>query len=474
MAFGDGLKPGLYEPRSIWARQLIAASLGLVTFLALAGFALDHSFRVTAQNDLRGKLQGYAYSIAAQAEIARSGSIIPPIDERMPDSEFLRPGSGLYARIFTPDTMWDSPSSRGPVLPEPVGVKSGTDNFRGPIAFEDIDGKPAALYEYSYGLTRPGQSFEQSADMPFTVQILQDAEVLNERVNLFRMTLIRALGMAGLVLLVLQAIILRWSISPLSKVIQELKRVQNGKIPKLTERHPIEIQPLTESINAFIDSERQNLETQRNSLDNLAHSLKTPLAVLRSMLDNDAPHEELRAELSTQLQRMNEQVSYRLTRASAGHKLFSMGIEIEPIATDIVTSLEKLYASRGVFAGFEIDPAALFYGEVGDLQEILGNLLENAFKWASNSVLLTVEREPLAKGKGHSLLIAVDDDGPGIEPDKVELVMQRGVRGDQRVKGHGIGLAIVHDLVSSYNGTLTVVRSAEYGGARFELRFPKG
>lgn len=474
MSFGDNFKPGLYEPRSIWARQLIAASLGLLAFLALAGYTLDHTFRVTAESDLEQKLKGYAYAFAGQAEIARSGTIIPPIDERMPDSEFLRPGSGLYARIYTADTIWDSPSSRGPVFPEPAMASSGAEEFRGPVPFENINGAPGNLYVYSYGLLRPGEPLEQSTDVPFTIQILEDAEVLDVRVKLFRGTLIRALGLAGLVLLILQAVILRWSIQPLGKVIEELKKVQTGRINKLSERHPVEIQPLTESINQFIDTERQNLERQRNSLDDLAHALKTPLAVMRSMLDNDASDAELRSELGTQLQRMNEQVSYRLTRAAAGHKLFSSGIEIEPTASDIVTSLEKIYVDRGVFAGFEINPAARFYGEIGDLQEILGNLLENAFKWAKSNVLLTVELEAFPNGKGKGLLIAVDDDGPGIAPDQVASVLQRGVRGDQRVKGHGIGLAIVQEIVSSYSGKLDVVASEEYGGARFELRFPRG
>ena len=474
MGFGARLNPGLYQPRSIQARQLIVATAGLVAFLALAGYALDHTFRVTAESDLKQKLQGYAYAFAGQAEIARSGTIIPPIDERMPDSEFLRPGSGLYARIFTPDTMWDSPSSRGPVLPELPSIQSGSENFRGPIEFEEINGNEGHLYEFSYGLVRPGDSLEGTSDMPFTIQILQDAEVLDARINLFRWTLIRALGLAGLVLIVLQSIILSWSILPLKKVIEELRRVQDGVANKLTGRHPLEIQPLADSINNFIDTERQNLERQRNSLDDLAHSLKTPLAVMRSLLDNDAADEELRSELAVQLQRMNEQVSYRLTRAAAGHKLFSSGIEIEPAALDIVTSLEKIYLDRGIVAGFEIDDAARFYGEIGDLQEVLGNLLENAFKWAKSNVLLTVEREGASKGVAAGLLIAVDDDGPGVPEDRVEMVLQRGVRGDQRVKGHGIGLAIVQEIVSSYNGALKVVKSEEFGGARFELRFPRG
>ena len=123
---------------------------------------------------------------------------------------------------------------------------------------------------------------------------------------------------------------------------------------------------------------------------------------------------------------------------------------------------------------FEIDPEARFHGEPGDLQELLGNLLENAFKWAQSRVLLTVHSGDQELQRRPGLVLAVDDDGPGIPPEKVALVLQRGVRGDERVHGHGIGLAIVQDIVRSYRGELVVGKSTELGGARFEVRLPPG
>src|SRR5690606_18771894 len=145
------------------------------------------------------------------------------------------------------------------------------------------------------------------------------------------------------------------------------------------------------SINAFIESERENLERQRNTLADLAHSLKTPLAVLRTQLDSGtSSDQELREEVSVQLQRMNNLVSYQLARAaSSGHKLFSAPVPIEASAEEIVRGLEKVYATKGVLCEFDLAPGVNFYGEPGDLQELLGNLLENAFKWANRRVLLT-------------------------------------------------------------------------------------
>jgi two-component system sensor histidine kinase PhoQ len=283
------------------------------------------------------------------------------------------------------------------------------------------------------------------------------------------------LGGAGIVLLFLQVLVLRWSLRPLRDVISELKRVQAGATSGMSEAHPRELEPLTESINAFIESERENLDRQRNTLADLAHSLKTPLAVLRTRLDSGAGDEGLRAELETQLQRMNDMVGYQLARAArSGHQLFAAPIEIEPHAEQIVTGLEKVYAGKGVLCEFEIAPNARFHGETGDLQELLGNLLENAFKWASSRVLLTVAESDGAPNRRPGLSIRVEDDGPGIAEDRIAHVLQRGVRGDERVQGHGIGLAIVQDIVKSYRGELEVGRSSELGGAQFEITLPPG
>jgi two-component system sensor histidine kinase PhoQ len=210
-------------------------------------------------------------------------------------------------------------------------------------------------------------------------------------------------------------------------------------------------------------------------MSDLAHSLKTPLAVLRTRLDNNASEAELREEVDTQVRRMNDLVGYQLGRAaSAGHKLFAAPVAIEPHAEQIVRGLEKIYAGKGVICEFEIDEGVQFYGEPGDLQELLGNLLENAFKWAKSRVLLTAGPGATLPNRRPGLVLVVDDDGPGIPEDRIAYVLQRGVRGDERVQGHGIGLSIVQDLVRSYRGELSVGPSQELGGARFQVTLPPG
>jgi two-component system sensor histidine kinase PhoQ len=460
-----------WRPRSLQSRQLLAASIGLVAFLALAGFALDRAFVDVAGQGLRERLKQYAFTYAGDIEWARDGSLIPP--DVPPDGRFNRPGSGLYADIELPNGYWNSDSARGPQLPRGEILGGREESFEGPLPIVKSDGAPGEVYRYGIGLVDATRSAD--AEFPYTIYIMEDAGTLPRQVRVFRQALWGYLGIAGAVLLLLQALILRWSLLPLRRVIDELKRVQRGQAARMSERHPRELEPLTDSINAFVESERENLDRQRNTLADLAHSLKTPLAVLRTRLDSGAAAGELREELDIQLRRMNDMVSYQLARAaSGGHKLFATPIAIEPHAEQIVRGLEKIYASKGVICEFEIQPDVRFHGEPGDLQELLGNLLENAFKWARSRVLLTIQSGASVPNRRPGLSITVEDDGPGIAPEQIGHVLQRGVRGDERVQGHGIGLAIVQDMVRSYRGELSVGKSGELGGACFNVALPPG
>lgn len=461
-----------WRPRSLQARQLLAASLGLLAFLAGAGYALDRAFVDVASELQRDRLRSYATSYARDIEFDRAGNLIPPYTQ--PDERFERPGSGLYAEVVLPNGSWASESTRGPELPDAELLPGGAERFEGPLAMTRADGSYGEVLRYGRGFI---WDLEQrpEAEFPYTIYIMEDAGILPQQVRVFRGALWGYLGVAGLVLLLLQAAVLRWSLRPLRRVIAELNRVQRGQADRMTELHPRELEPLTESINALVESERQNLERQRNTMADLAHSLKTPLAVLRARLDSDAGEAELRAEVADQVQRMNDLVSYQLSRGvSGGHQLFAAPVEIEPHAEGIVRGLEKIYAAKGALCEFDIDPEARFHGEPGDLQELLGNLLENAFKWARSRVLLTVHKGESAPRRRPGLVIAVDDDGPGIPPERIAHVLQRGVRGDERVQGHGIGLSIVQDIVQGYSGELEVSASQELGGARFLVRLPPG
>lgn len=451
---------------SLQARQLLAASLALVAFLAFTGYALDRAFVETAQSALRERLANLALGYISGSEIDRSGAFIPP--EPPLDFRFMMIKSGLYASVRGENLRWNSASSLGRSLPPLELLEVGESRFDGPLRIVDGRGTENSVYAYSIGVV-----WESADDTPLTLGVYEDAGQIEDQVSVFRRALWGYLGFAALVLVLVQSLVLRWSLLPLRNVERELARVRQGASQRLSAAHPRELESITESINSLIESERSHLERSRNTLSDLAHSLKTPLAVLRSRLDADASLPELRQDVAGQVQRMNEIVSYQLSRAArSGHALYSAPIEIEPRAEEIVAGLEKVYAGKGVLCEFEIDANARFHGELGDLQELLGNLLENSFKWARKRVLLSVQVEPAPANRRPGMIVTVDDDGPGIPPEMVELLLQRGVRGDERVQGHGIGLSIVQDIVAAYRGELTVDHAADLGGARFRVRFP--
>jgi two-component system sensor histidine kinase PhoQ len=456
---------------SLQARQLLAASLGLFAFLGLTGFALDRAFTETAQSNLRERLKSYAYAYFGGMDFTRGKVLLPP--ETPPDPRFNRPGSGLYAAARGDNPPWQSQSAIGHPLPLELTLAPGVEVFEGPLKVPEETLHVDEVYHFAMGLIWDVGAADASDDIALTFHVFEDADALAAQISVFRRALWGYLGAAALLLLGVQIGVLRWSLQPLSRVAREMARVRSGEAERLQGPHPRELEPLTGSINAFIASEREHMERYRNTLADLAHSLKTPLAVLRARLDADADADELRQTVQAQIARMSDIVSYQLARAArSGHRLYHAPEPIAAHAEHLVQGLEKVYAGRGILCEFELDQRARFHGEPGDLLELLGNLLENAFKWARQRVLLSTRVEPVPGSARAGLLMTVEDDGPGIAPEQVDRLLQRGVRGDERVQGHGIGLAIVQDIVRGYRGELTVDRSPELGGARFSLRFP--
>ncbi|HVF35703.1 MAG TPA: ATP-binding protein [Candidatus Saccharimonadia bacterium] len=450
---------------SLQARSLIASSLALFAFLGLTGFALDRAFYESSLKELSYRLRSHVFAYLKDTDVSVSGKIIPP--EFPPDSRFDRPQSGLYAAIVADGGNWTSPSALAHPLPYLTDLKPGEERFSGPIETE-----LGTVFVYSIGVLLPWSDRGAAKDMLVRIHVAEHESALNAQLDVFRRTLWAWLVGLGVVLLLLDLLLLRWSLTPLRRVANDLARVERGDQERLEGSYPGELDGLTRSLNDFIESEREQRSRYRNTLADLAHSLKTPLAVMRSEIDDGGHGDALRATVEEQLRRMDEIVAYQLSRAAtAGHKTFAAAIGIERLAEEIVQSLEKVHADKYVLCEFEIDPEARFYGEQGDLMELLGNLLENAFKWARERVLLTVHRTGPIGARRRGLEIVVEDDGPGIPEDQVERMLQRGQRGDERVQGHGIGLSIVRDIVRAYRGELVVARSPAFGGAAFTLRF---
>ena len=454
------------RPLSLQARSLAAAGAVLAAFLALTFVALDRAFVEATESGLRDRLQGYLYAYLAGSDTTRSGALIPP--EVGPDPRFDEPvASGLYAGIVgervldSSDGSWRSPSAMGRDLPFGERLPRGPARFSGPVTTSDGE-----LFVLAQGVDWNAGGKDE---LHLTFYVAEDDRALRNQVDIYRRTLLVWLGGLGVVLLLLLLAVLRWSLAPLRMVAFDLARVERGEEERLRVGYPAELAGLTASLNTFIDGERERVKRYRNTLADLAHSLKTPLAVMRSQLESGDDGQALRWTVLEQVGRMDEIVAYQLSRAAtSGHQTFAAPLPIESYAEEIVRSLEKVYAGKGVLCEFELEPAARFHGDQGDLMELLGNLLENAFKWARHRVIFAAR--PLLGGKRPGLELVVEDDGPGIPEDQVEHMLQRGVRGDERVQGHGIGLAIVQDMLKTYHGDLAVDRSPNLGGARFVVR----
>ncbi|HWR95287.1 MAG TPA: sensor histidine kinase [Arenimonas sp.] len=454
---------------SLHARQLIAASLGLIAFLGLTGIALDKAFQNSLINNMEERLARYASVYWNEIDFDGSGRIDKASIEASPDARLDNFRSGLYAQIEGRNTSWQSGSVVLFSLPALAPGKVGHTGFSGPVILRT--GEDSSIRAYQYTTTNELPS--AAGPVVLTLRIYEDEQEILRQIVEFRKSLWIYLVVAGLLLVLVQIVILRWSLQPLRVLEHDMQSLQTGKLQRLSNAYPLELKPISGSINALIDSERSNLEQSRNTLADLAHSLKTPLAVLQAHIENDVDSTTFKADVAGQVERMNDIVSYQLSRAArSGHALYSAPVEVLPHAESIVQSLEKIYKAKGIYCEFEIDGKSQFSGEPGDLQELLGNFLENAFKWADRRVLLTARPiyEPAAKRPG--LYISIEDDGKGIATEDIGKILQRGVRGDERVQGHGIGMAIVQDIIKSYHGELAVDRSPELGGARFTITLP--
>ncbi len=455
---------------SIATRLTIASSLALVAFLGIAAYALDRAFERSAVQAMRLRLQSYFYSFLQESDLSVRGKLLLP--ELMPDPAFDRPDSGLYAGVVGDNLTWLSPSALSRDLPFNEQLAPDEFSFKGPIATSRGN-----IYVYKRGVEfepeRKANDDKPLKPVRFTYYIAENETSLQQQKNSFRRTLRNYLGGLGVLLLLVQGFLLRMSLYPLRHVAKELSEVERGTTEELVGTYPAELERLTTNLNRVISTERDNLKRYRNTLGDLAHSLKTPLAVMRGLLDNESDPSVVKAGTEEQIRRMNEIVAYQLARAaSSGHKTFSAPIAIEKNAEEIVQSLEKVYASKGVLCEFELDPDARFYGELGDVMEVLGNLLDNAFKWAKSRVVLTTRILRTPKSNRPGLEICVEDDGPGIPDHRIADMLKRGVRGDERVQGHGIGLSTVSNVMDSYQGQLNIDRSPELAGARFSAIFP--
>jgi two-component system, OmpR family, sensor histidine kinase PhoQ len=448
---------------SIQSRLIVSASVVLFCFLGLAGAALDTAYQKGAKNALYERLQIHLYSILANAELSNNGKLILPSKPAEP--RFSQVDSGLYAYVFDDNgqLVWRSHSSAGQVDVVLNDLTPGEKFFKQ----QKKAGELAVELHYKVILENAnGQS------KPFQLVIRESTRGLDSQVAGFRTVLWQWLGGIAFILLIVQFLILRQSLEPLRKIVQDLNEIRLAERDHLDNQYGEELKDIADTLNKLIDNERMHLRRYRNTLADLAHSLKTPLSVLMGLYgQGDLSRKDMGVFKSHTLQ-MRQLVDYQLHKAAVkGHQTMAKQVELEPIVQQIIGSLHKVYKHKHLKVDVKFDEHIKYSIEKGDLFELLGNLLDNAFNWAKTelSVSAKVVKESIDSPSGVQIII--EDDGPGIAADDLASALQRGIKVDESMAGNGIGLAIVNEVVDSYRGTFRSEQGG-LGGQRWLIFLP--
>lgn len=444
--------------KSLRARLLLAATLVLVVFMLLCGAGLDQAFRSTSIQVQRDKQLGLIFALLGAAEFDDSGGM--RINSgTLPDPRLGRVQSGLEALVFNErgKVIWRSPSFAGDV-PELLAPEVGNS------LFSDLEDRFAMTYGVRWvtetgGLRLFGGGRKKQSR--YTVAIMEDKADYRAQLQAFRRVLWTWLGGAAVALILVQVAVLSWGLAPLRKLVRELRGVESGQQSRIEAGYPDELTPLAEGLNTMISAERNQQQRYRNALDDLAHSLKTPLAVLRGVVEDQTLPAEARDRMVDPVDRMQQITHHQLRKAAAaGRRTLAEPVRLKPLTDKIVGALVKVYATKQLRFTIDIADSLKARADEGDLYELLGNLLDNAAKWARTEVRMQADI------RNRMLVLVIDDDGPGF-PEDADKLLSRGVRADSITPGQGIGLGAVAELVKVYDGSVELSRAdAGLGGAR--------
>ena len=454
--------PGGEPPRSL-RRGSITFTLfwlsgaWLVVALVATGFLLSDLYSRALDSSLSQTLDFHAETLAGQ--LLETGNPVDP-DVALADPRFERPRSGWYWAIRSNDGRLFNFSTSVVGIDLPL--------MMGPA---DPSGRRTAIIDDAFGtrIRVVERTVSMGPDLGYQIVVTGNLSEILELVESFRGQAFIVLGAVGVMLAVMSAIVARFAMRPVDRLSQAIERVREGESTAVTGTYPREIAPLAEEVNELLRSNAQIIERARNQVGNLAHGLKTPLAVLR----NEARGSEggLARVVETETEKMSSMVSTYLERARLAARTSVVGKKAD--ATAILVRLVRVMGKihPEVAISFHRTDAALpwFRGDEADLEEMAGNLLDNACKWSRGKVDVHLTAERVESGS--QLVIRIGDDGPGLSEQDAHKVLRRGVRLDEKTPGTGLGLDIVKELVDVYGGSLALGRSS-LGGLLVELRLP--
>jgi signal transduction histidine kinase len=457
--------PG-FTRRSIATRLFLTAAALSSIVLLVAGVFLTAYFRREAEEIFERRLDVYLRAIVA--DVSESGQDGRTGPGQLGDPQFELPGSGWYWQITRiDDSAHDIKASRSlfakqlPKLSD-IGVPAEVGGVRRGYA-QGPDGRRLRIIERVIDVGDTGI---------YLVQVAASSEEMDEQIARFRFELMIAFGALAIALAMVAAFQVRFGLRPLLLLQSELVSIRRGERDRITGAFPSEVAPLADELNLLISANRDILERARTQVGNLAHALKTPLSVMLNEADS-APS-PLADKVGEQARIMRDQISFYLDRARAAARGGALGTatQIAPCVEGLLRTFTKIYSDRGVAFSGEMGRDLRFLGERQDLEEMIGNLLDNAGKWAESTVAVTVAATPAANGAGRgAVVVTIDDDGPGLAPHLRAQATERGRRLDETKPGSGLGLSIVVDLAAAYGGALELDDSP-YGGLRARLRLP--
>lgn len=433
--------------RSLSGRLVAASLVWLLLSLALGGGVLAWGFRESVERQFELRLDSLVRAAIAALDRHPDGSIV--LARPLGDPRFDQIYSGWYWQVAGADgrltrsrSLWDQ------TLP--------VENGHAAVSYRSLNGpngEKLMLAERDVSLDGGG-----------TIHVLVGADraEVADGVRRFDWLLTLALGGLGLGLAMAVIIQVRFGLRPLHRMAHDLEAVRCGQWARLPNDYPREVAPLADAMNMVLDNDAELIERARTHVGNLAHGLKTPLAVLQAELAGDPDRQVMQRQLEDMRRLVERHLGRAAASAGAGRALGGR-VAVAPVAADIAAALGKIFAERGLRFDLQVGEDADFLGDADDLAEILGNLLENACKWAKSQVRLTASRQ------GDCLGLCVEDDGPGMSPEQAAQAADRGARMDQRAEGWGLGLSIVADLVSLHGGTMEF-RQSPLGGLAVDLR----
>jgi len=453
------------RPSSLARRLFLTAATITVIVLGLAGLVLSSLYFEAVERAFDRNLQVYLKTMVVDVATAPTGTIPEPTG--LGEPLFQELNSGWYWQI----ERLEGPKSelkRSPSLPPP-GLRS-LDEQRVPIrrdGFREgyIDGPEGQRLRVVENLVDLGN------DGQFVVTVAGDASEIDDEVALFNQSLAVTLGLLGLVFVLTAAFQVRFGLMPLRRISNALHAIRSGRAERLEGEFPTEIEPLAREVNALIDTNRDIVARARTHVGNLAHALKTPISVL--MNETASRNDSLTQKVNEQVGIMREQVQHHLERARIAARVAVPGtlIEVGPVIDAVVRTTQKIHRARDLEIAARHAAGVKFHGEQQDLEEMVGNLMDNAGKWAKSRVEIEAS-DAAEQGDRKVFRIVIDDDGPGLTPDaQQEVLGQRGRRLDESKPGSGLGLSIVSDLADLYAGRLELGTSP-LGGLRVTLVLP--